>query len=480
MTISAPFDRHERHSHRSIDILVHGATGYTGRRVVRHLASKHPHLTIAISGRNRDKLAAVASEIGWDDSRIRDSVFVVPDILQGSSALISAFSKSKVIIACAGPYRQCGLPVLKAAVEARCDYLDLCGEPQFFDDALLAFDREAREAGILAVHAAAFDCVPAELGSALAERELLKKGSSGDYDGAEDRTECAGIEVIHTMQNVSSANATTFHAAVDGFYAASSGELAASRKRVQENYPEFREAMPPSRPKHWPKVPELPGAIVPGDHRELGLRTMKFVGADASAIRSSWRYLRSRVPNHSRKGKHVPEPRLSVMIGMDGKDSLTALKVMAYGAMFTTLARWQWGCQWLHSNPEAFSGGVFTSKGPSEEELKKGGFTTYVTAFGSKYESSSDGEKNSHVARVVVRGPEPGYVATPSLIVALALTILDAGKAPGGNGVNLSFNGGVTLPGALFGDCDRVFTNMREEGVTFDVVEKFECGYSPV
>ena len=43
--------------------------------------------------------------------------------------------------------------------------MDLCGEPQFFDDALLAFDRQARDAGLLAIHAAAFDCVPAELGS---------------------------------------------------------------------------------------------------------------------------------------------------------------------------------------------------------------------------------------------------------------------------------------------------------------------------
>ena len=59
--------------------------------------------------------------------------------------------------------------------EARADYLDLCGEPQFFDDALLSFDREAREAGVLACHAAAFDCVPAELGAALAEKKLLKK-----------------------------------------------------------------------------------------------------------------------------------------------------------------------------------------------------------------------------------------------------------------------------------------------------------------
>jgi len=470
VAISAPTDRHERHSNRSIDIIVHGATGYTGKRVVRHLASKHPHLNIAICGRSNAKLAAVAAEIGWDESKSQSSTFVVANVVEGASDLISAFSNAKVAIACAGPYRQCGLPILKAAIDARCDYLDLCGEPQFFDDALLAFDREARNSGVLAVHAAAFDCVPAELGAALAERQLLDKYSSGD----EEKVECAGIEVIHTLQNVGSANATTFHAAVDGFYAAASGELSVGRKKVKENYPEFKETTPPTRPTDWPKVPETPGAIMPSYNEELGLRTMKFVGADASAIRSSWRYLRSRVPDHSRKGKHVPEPRLSVLIGLDMNNSLAALKLMAYGATFSTLARWKWGCNMLHSSPEAFSGGVFTSEGPTEEELEQGGFTTFVTAYGAKHCP----ETNSQVARVRITGPEPGYVATPSLIVALALTILDAGN--GGSEVKLSFNSGVTLPGALFGDCDKVYDNMRKEGVSFDVVDDFETDHSPV
>lgn len=140
MVISAPIDRHERHSKRSIDIIVHGATGYTGKRVVRHLASKHPDLNIAICGRSSTKLVAVATEIGWDDTKCQSSIFVVADVVEGASELVSAFANAKIIIACAGPYRQCGIPVLKAAIEARCDYLDLCGEPQFFDDALLLFD----------------------------------------------------------------------------------------------------------------------------------------------------------------------------------------------------------------------------------------------------------------------------------------------------------------------------------------------------
>ena len=468
---------------------------------MRHLASRHPDLAVAICGRDASRLSVVASEVGWDDATRASSTFVVTEIAEegsssGSSsissrpskALVEAFANAKIVLACAGPYRRCGLPVLGAAIEAGCDYLDLCGEPQFFDDALLAYDRRARDAGVLAVHAAAFDCVPAELGCALAERALLAAGRRSTGDAGEEEEEdvlrCAGIEVIHTVRNVTSANATTFHAAVDGFHAAACGELASSRNRVREMYPEFDETSPPPRPHSWPKVPETPGAILPGYDAGLNLRTMRFVGADASAIRSSWRYLRSRVPDHPRRGRSVPEPRLSVLMGVDGGDKLSTMRVMAYGATFATLARWGWGCDLLHAYPETFSGGVFTNDGPTEEELGRGGFVTYVTAYGSgggaRGTDGRDGVRD--VARVRVSGPEPGYVSTPGLIVALALTLLDARKVGSeGEGTRLPFYEGVTLPGALFGDCDGVYDNMRREGVRFDVVDEFvETEHSPV
>jgi hypothetical protein len=154
-------------------------------------------------------------------------------------------------------------------------------------------------------------------------------------------------------------------------------------------------------------------------------------------------------------------------------DTLSSLKVMAYGATLATLARWKWGCNLLHSNPEGFSGSVFTSKGPSEEELKKGRFTTHVTAYGSDYRGNQD--NNQQVARVKVSGSEPGYVVTPALIVTLALTVLDSGKSKGGNGIQLSFESGVILPGALFCDCAAVYGRMRKEGVSFDIVDGFDC-----
>ena len=94
--------RQQRYSNRPIDILVHGATGFTGQRVVKHLLAKHPELNVAICGRSRDKL--IALDLGWDESKCESSIFVVSNVVEESEKLVETFSKAKIVIACAGMY----------------------------------------------------------------------------------------------------------------------------------------------------------------------------------------------------------------------------------------------------------------------------------------------------------------------------------------------------------------------------------------
>ena len=90
-TMSSTSSRQERYATRTIDIIVHGATGFTGKRVATHLASKHPELNVAICGRNQDKLNAVANELGWDKSKCKSLIFVVSNIVDESDKLVAAF-----------------------------------------------------------------------------------------------------------------------------------------------------------------------------------------------------------------------------------------------------------------------------------------------------------------------------------------------------------------------------------------------------
>lgn len=263
-------------SSRPFDFLVYGATGYTGKKVAHYVAQQYPHLSLAIAGRSKNKLVALAQELGLTESSVL--VASLPDEKNNDNEdnnqaakdqLVQVLSKTKIVLACAGPYRHCGVPLVEAAVAAKTDYLDLCGEPQFFDDTLLGYDEAARKQNVLIVSACAFDCVPAELSAALVSKALVEK-----YPG----TQVAGIEICHKFIGLNKANATTFHAAVDGFHAASKGELKKSRQKVTEA---FGIAKAPKRPEDWPMLPETPGNL-PTYHQDSDSYILKFPGADAA------------------------------------------------------------------------------------------------------------------------------------------------------------------------------------------------------
>eukprot|EP00980_Cylindrotheca_fusiformis_P013362 scaffold3410_cov141-Cylindrotheca_fusiformis.AAC.5 len=165
---------------------------------------------------------------------------------------------------------------------------------------------------------------------------------------------------------------------------------------------------------------------------------------------ASWRYLRMRQPE---KYAEIPNPKLSVCFGCP--DQMTGLKVISFGAVFSVLARFQFGCNMLHGNPGLFSNGFFSDVGPTEEELKDASFCTYSAGYG---------RTENEIVTATCSGPEPGYVATPRMLVALALTVLNHRE-------RLPFSGGVMLPGALFGLCEEAYAMLKENSITFQILD---------
>ena len=448
-------------STRPFDILIYGATGFAGKHVVNHLLSNHPELKIAIAGRNKSKLEQLASDF---NSNLANNDSTTKNIIQSNQILVASssnkhelieiLSQAKICLACAGPYRHVGRNIVEAAIEANTDYLDLCGEPQFFDDMLTSYDSMAREKNVLVISACAFDCVPSELCYQFASRELLKKYKNNSEDD-DDKTKVVvtNVEIVHTFQGIKRVNATTFHAAVDGFHASYNGELKASRNKVKQCFPELQDILSSQKtPSTWKKFIATPSMTSPLYHKLTNSYLLKFMGADASCILSSDRYLRLRA-NDTQQHPLPPKPHLSVCFGLPQKSH--AYKFLAYGGLFSTLAKWSWGCKVLHANPEFFTNGFFTSKGPTEEDLKDGQFATFGTAYGLTREQN---------VTVKFSGGEPGYVETSSMMSALAMTVLQ-------NRDKLKFDGGVMLPGAAFIDCDVVFDHLRKEGLQIDVVD---------
>src|SRR6266540_488572 len=125
-------------------IAVYGATGYTGRLVAGELRRRGAEVVLA--GRSRAKLEILAEDLGGQIA-IRDAS------LDDPSALTELLGPCAAVIACAGPFRLHGEPVLAAAVEARTHYLDTTGEQPFMRKVFDDYGPSAGQAGVALVTA---------------------------------------------------------------------------------------------------------------------------------------------------------------------------------------------------------------------------------------------------------------------------------------------------------------------------------------
>lgn len=145
---------------REFEIVVYGATGFTGRLVAEYLAgAAGAGLRWAIAGRSRDKLRQIAREIGAPD----DLPLIVADA--GEPASLGAMAaRAQVVLSTVGPYQLHGGPLVQACVAAGTGYVDLCGEPGWMRAMIDAHSSRARETGARLVFSCGFDSVPFDCG----------------------------------------------------------------------------------------------------------------------------------------------------------------------------------------------------------------------------------------------------------------------------------------------------------------------------
>lgn len=144
------------------DVIVFGATGFTGRLVAEYLNARYAvgrSVSWALAGRNRDKLAEVRDLIGAPAS--------LPLLHAEASApeSMSALARqARVVISTVGPYQLHGEPLVRACVEAGTGYVDLCGEPAWMARMIALYDAPARASGARIVFSCGFDSIPFDLG----------------------------------------------------------------------------------------------------------------------------------------------------------------------------------------------------------------------------------------------------------------------------------------------------------------------------
>jgi short subunit dehydrogenase-like uncharacterized protein len=150
------------HPNAEFDLIVYGATGYTGRLVAEHLASRYGvggAVKWAMAGRSADKLAQVRDEIGAP----KDTPLVVADAADPAS-LKAMVGRAKAIISTVGPYQLYGSDLVAACAAAGTDYLDLCGEPNWMRQMIDRHEAAAKASGARILFSCGFDSIPFELG----------------------------------------------------------------------------------------------------------------------------------------------------------------------------------------------------------------------------------------------------------------------------------------------------------------------------
>ena len=144
------------------DIIVYGATGFTGRLVAEYLAAKYGvggSVKWAMAGRSAAKLAEVRDEIGAP----ADTPLIVADANDAAS-LKAMVGRAKAILTTVGPYQLYGSDLVAACAAAGTDYLDLSGEPNWMAEMIEAHEAAAKASGARIVFSCGFDSIPFELG----------------------------------------------------------------------------------------------------------------------------------------------------------------------------------------------------------------------------------------------------------------------------------------------------------------------------
>ena len=159
---------------REFDIVVHGATGYTGRLVAEHFVREYsgkPNAPKwAMAGRSKDKLEEVRSLIGASPST--PLVLADADDAGGLDALCR---RTRVVLTTVGPYQLYGGELVAACARTGADYADLCGEPGWMRQMIDAHHQAAQASGARICFSSGFDSIPFDLGVLMLQKEAVAR-----------------------------------------------------------------------------------------------------------------------------------------------------------------------------------------------------------------------------------------------------------------------------------------------------------------
>ena len=347
---------------RPFDIVVFGATGFTGGLTAEYLAKNAPaNLRWALAGRNAAKLEAVRARLAEINPACAQLALLSADASDADS-IHKVAQATRCVITTVGPYILHGEALVAACAAAGTDYVDLTGEPEFVDLMWLRHHEQAKASGARLVHCCGFDSIPHDLGAYFTVKQL---------------PEGVPLQVEGFVRAGGTFSAGTYHSAINAFHRAR-GYLKVRSERIS------KESRPAGR-----KV----GGTHGGVRKAFGKWAVPFPTIDPQVVKRSAAAL-DRYGPEFRYGHYLLLANLGQVAGLIGGAS----------ALFA-LAQPKFGRDWLLSKKSS-------GEGPSQEQREKAWFKV-------RFEGSGGGK----TVTTEVSGGDPGYGETSKMLAESALCL---------------------------------------------------------
>ncbi len=357
---------------KDLDIVVYGATGFTGKLAAQYLAANAPpNLRWALAGRNVKKLADVKAQLVAQNPALT-ALPILEASAENPASLESLAKKARVVLTTVGPYALHGEPLVKACATFGADYVDITGEPQFVRDMIEKYDAIAIQSKSRIVHCCGFDSIPHDVGAYYTVKQL----------GDREPIALSG----YVRSGGSTFSGGTWQSAINGFGEARKGNFSVPRHTTDRRISSGKPRLHYERTiKAWAcPLPTIDGPIV--------LRSASAVAAYGPAFSY---------------GHYAHVKHLATVVG-------------AAAGIGTIIALAQFG-----PTRRLLSKARPSGQGPSDSQLKNGWFQV-----------TFEGTTPTQRVVTRVRGGEPGYAETSKMIAECALSLaLDRKRLPERYGV---------------------------------------------
>jgi short subunit dehydrogenase-like uncharacterized protein len=360
------------------DIIVYGATGFTGQLIAEYLAANYTGKDDpkwAMAGRSLDKLASMRDAIGAP----ADTALIVADASDPAS-LKAMVDQTRSVISTVGPYQLYGSALVAACAASGTDYFDLCGEPLWMRQMIDAHEATAKSSGARIVFSCGFDSLPFELGVYFVQ-ETAKKVFGAPVSRVKGR-------VRDMSTTISGGTAASFKATFAA--AAKDLSLVASLQNPFVLTPGF-------------EGPKQPRGNKPVLDEDLGSWTAPFVMATINTRNVH----RSNMLMNFPYGKDFVYDEM-VLTGQGEQGEANAKRLVAA----------------VNAERMGAAGGPKPGEGPSKEERENGLYDLLFVGIG----------EGGRQVRAAVRGDrDPGYGSTSKMISECAICLLrDTPEVPAG------------------------------------------------